>query len=273
MKLHHAARPGTGVLHEVNPEIAGWQYLSFKVVRLEAGQTLEGHTSGNEEMIVFLGGSARASAGGQNFEIAGRKSVFDGPPFELYMPPGTAYSVTATTDLEFSIGGAPAEGKFPVRLYGPSDYQVEMRGGANVARAVTHLTGPGIDVEKLFLFEVYTPSGNWSGFPPHRHDGRMGSSYLEETYYFKVTPTDGFGVFRVYTVDTDLDEVVVTRDGDLVIVPEGYHPGSTAPGSNLYFLNYLAGKTREYTVVNDPAFDWVKDNWAGNPLQLPFKVG
>ena len=272
MKLHFPAKSGTGVLHEVNPHIAGWQYLSFKVVRLEAGQTFQGNTNGNEEMIVFLSGSAQVTAGGQDFQIAGRKSVFDGLPHELYLPPGTAYSVTATTDLEFSTGGAPATGKFPIRLYGPKDFTVEMRGGANVSRAVTHLTGAGIDVERLFMFEVYTPSGNWSGFPPHRHDGRMGSSYLEETYYFKVTPTDGFGVFRVYTGDTDLDEVMVTRDGDLVIVPEGYHPGSTAPGSNLYFLNYLAGKTREYTVVNDPAFDWVAGDWAGKPLPLPFKA-
>ena len=194
MRLHHRSRPGFGVLHEITPDIAGWQFLSFKVVALETGRTHHGSTLGNEEMIVFLSGSASVSAGGQDFEIAGRTSVFDGLPFELYLPPGTVYSVTATTNLEFSVGGAPAEGKFPIRLYGPKDYTVEMRGGANVTRAVTHLTGPGVDVEKLFMFEVYTPSGNWSGFPPHRHDGRMGSSYLEETYYFKVTPSDGFGV-------------------------------------------------------------------------------
>lgn len=272
MRLHYRSRPGFGLLHEVNPHIANWRFLSFKVVALEARQTHHGDTLGNEEMIVFLSGSARVVAGGQDSEITGRKSVFDGLPYQVYLPPGTVYSVTATTDLEFSVGGAPAEGKFPIRLYGPTDLTVEMRGGANVTRAVTHLTGPGVDVEKLFMFEVYTPSGNWSGFPPHRHDGRMGSSYLEETYYFKVTPTDGFGVFRVYTGDTDLDEVMVTRDGDLVIVPEGYHPGSTAPGSNVYFLNYLAGETREYTVVNDPAFDWVAGDWAGKPITLPFKA-
>lgn len=269
MNLLQKPNQNSQTIHEVTPQSANWDHLSFKVVRLDPGETFSANSNACEEMIVFISGHARVSAGGQDFVIEGRSSVFEGLPYELYVPPRTAYTVAAISSLEFSVGGAPAEGKFPVRLYSPSDFQTEMRGGANVARQIVHLTGPGIDVEKLWMFEVYSPSGNWSGFPPHRHDGRMGSSYLEETYYFKITPTDGFGVFRVYTGDTDLDEVMITRDSDLVLVPEGYHPGTTAPGSNLYFLNYLAGPTRDYTVVNDPAYDWVKDDWNGNALELP----
>jgi 5-deoxy-glucuronate isomerase len=145
-----------------------------------------------------------------------------------------------------------------------------MRGGLRDP-ALTHLLARR--GERLFVFEVYTPSGNWSGFPPHRHDGRMGSSALEETYYFRVSPPEGFGSIRVYTGDTGLDELMLVRDRDLVLVPEGYHPTNAAPGSNLYFLNFLAGSGTAYTVVNDPAFDWVKDDWTGRALPLPLGRG
>jgi 5-deoxy-glucuronate isomerase len=269
MKLHQKPNSSSQIMHEVTPANTGWDHLSFKVVRLKAGESYSGNSGACEEMIVFISGHARASAGDQTFDIHGRASVFEGLPYELYLPPRTAYTITAGSSLEFSVGGAPAEGKYPICLYTPNDFQTEMRGGANVSRQVVHLTGANINVEKLFMFEVYSPSGNWSGFPPHRHDGREGSSYLEETYYFKMQPTDGFGVFRIYTKDTDLDEVMITRDSDLILVPEGYHPGTTAPGTNQYFLNYLAGPTREYTIVNDPDYDWVKDDWTGKALKLP----
>jgi 5-deoxy-glucuronate isomerase len=271
MKLHQKANRNSSILHEVTPENTGWQHLSFKVLKLEAGGSYSGDSKNCEELIVFLSGTARAVVGDQDFEILGRDSVFAGLPTSLYLPPHSSYTITAISDLVFSIGGAPAIGLYPVRLYQPHEFQTEMRGGANVTRQIVHLSLEPVLTEKLFVFEVYSPSGNWSGFPPHRHDGREGSSYLEETYYFKVTPENGFGVFRIYTKDTDLDEIMVTRDSDLVLVPEGYHPGSTAPGTNLYFLNYLAGPTREYTVKNDPDFDWVKDNWTGNALELPIK--
>jgi 5-deoxy-glucuronate isomerase len=267
MKLHH--RPSSGVFeHGITPETVGWKHLHFQVLNLEASQTHSSHTNGWEQLLVVLGGSCTVQAAGQTFILQGRKTVFDGLPYAVYMPPGTMFSVEATANLSIALGGAPATGTCPLRLLEPKDYRVEMRGGANVSRQVTHVIAPPL-CEKLFVFEVYTPSGNWAGFPPHRHDGRMGSSYLEETYYFKVLPQNGFGSMRVYTVDTELDEFMLVQDGDLVLVPEGYHPTNTAPGSNLYFLNFLAGPGTDYTVVNDPAFDWVKDNWTGNPITLP----
>ena len=271
MKLHHSANRNSSILHEVTPENTGWEHLSFKVLKLEVGESYSGDSKACEELIVFLSGAARATVGAEEFEITGRENVFAGLPITLYLPPNSSYTVTAISPLEFSVGGAPATGLYPVRLYLPNEFQTEMRGGANVTRQIVHLSLEPVLTEKLFVFEVYSPSGNWSGFPPHRHDGREGSSNLEETYYFKITPENGFGVFRVYTKDTDLDEVMITRDSDLVLVPEGYHPGTTAPGSNLYFLNYLAGSTREYIVKNDPDYDWVKDDWTGNALELPMK--
>ena len=271
MKLHHTANRNSSILHEVTPENTGWEHLSFKVLKLEVGESYTADSKDCEELIVFVSGAARASVGDEVFEIAGRENVFAGLPTALYLPPQSSYTITAISPLEFSVGGAPATGLYPVRLYLPNEFQTEMRGGANVTRQIVHLSLEPVLTEKLFVFEVYSPSGNWSGFPPHRHDGREGSSYLEETYYFKITPENGFGVFRVYSKDTDLDEVMITRDSDLVLVPEGYHPGTTAPGSNLYFLNYLAGPTREYIVKNDPDYDWVKDDWTGNALELPMK--
>ena len=271
MKLHHTANRNSSILHEVTPENTGWEHLSFKVLKLEVGESYSGDSKACEELIVFLSGAARATVGAEEFEITGRENVFAGLPITLYLPPNSSYTITAISPLEFSVGGAPATGLYPVRLYLPNEFQTEMRGGANVTRQIVHLSLEPVLTEKLFVFEVYSPSGNWSGFPPHRHDGREGSSYLEETYYFKIEPENGFGVFRVYTKDTDLDEVMITRDSDLVLVPEGYHPGTTAPGSNLYFLNYLAGSTRDYIVKNDPDYDWVKDDWTGNALELPMK--
>jgi 5-deoxy-glucuronate isomerase len=264
-------QPAGGRLqHDLSPAAAGWQYLSFRVLHLPSGEAYAGETGGDEVLAVFTSGRATVRAAGQTFPV-GHDDVFTGPSHSLYMPPGTSYEIVAETEAEIALGGAPAEGRYPLRLFSPSDYRVELRGEANVARQVVHTLAPAVHGERLFVFEVYSPSGNWSGFPPHRHDGRMGSSVLEETYYFRISPPEGFGSMRVYTGDTDLDEFMLVRDRDLVLVPEGYHPTSTAPGSNMYFLNFLAGPSAEYRTVNDPAYDWVKDDWSGRALKLPLR--
>ncbi|HWG85728.1 MAG TPA: 5-deoxy-glucuronate isomerase [Deinococcales bacterium] len=268
MKLHHRPRDGRDE-HAVTPRSAGWRHLSFRVARLNAGESLEGDTGGDETLVVFLGGKASVTAGSESYRVEGRRDVFAGLPHSLYLPPGTSYELRAETDLEVALGGAPAKGRCPQRLLTPGDYRRELRGERNVQRQVVHVLSPQVHGEHLFVFEVYSPSGNWSGFPPHRHDGRMGSTYLEETYYFRIAPPEGFGSIRVYTGDTDLDEMMVVKDRDLVLVPEGYHPTSTAPGSNMYFLNFLAGPGSDYKIVNDPAFDWVGQDWAGGALKLP----
>ncbi len=265
-------RPTPGrIQHQVTPQSANWQHLSFAVQRLKAGETLAGNSLDQEILFTFLSGSAKLVAGKEQFEFVGRSNVFSALPHALYVPPESDYSIVASTDCEIAFGAAPAQGLCPIKFFAPTDFKLEARGGANVSRHITHLIAPP-DCEKLFVFEVYTPSGNWSGFPPHRHDGRMGSSYLEETYYFKVQPENGFGSMRVYTGDTDLDEFMLVQHNDLILVPEGYHPSNAAPGSNLYFLNYLAGPNNDYTVINDPAFDWLKNDWTGKPLVLPLKT-
>jgi 5-deoxy-glucuronate isomerase len=171
-----------GKLVEVSPASVGWKYLSFQAVALPAGYTQQGSSEGRELALVPLSGELQVRVGAQVFGLK-RKDVFSELPSVLYLPPQTEYALQALTDAEFALGGAPAEGHYPVRLFGPEEIRVEMRGGANATRQVSHILGPHLPAERLLLYEVYTPSGFWSGWPPHRHDGRMGSLYIEETYY------------------------------------------------------------------------------------------
>ena len=144
-----------------------------------------------------------------------------------------------------------------------------MRGGANASRGVTATLDPSLETERLIAYEILTPSGNWSSFPPHRHDGRFGTTYHEESYYYRLTPGDGFAIQRLYTRDTDLDVSIAAADGDLVLVHEGYHTVATAPGTNAYYLNFLAGDTKPVVQLNDPAYAWVADDWTGRPIAIP----
>ena len=134
---------------------------------------------------------------------------------------------------------------------------------------MTATLDPTFESERLIAYEILTPSGNWSSFPPHRHDGRFGTTYHEETYYYRLSPGDGFALQRIYTRDTDLDVSIAAADGDLVLVHEGYHTVATAPGTNAYYLNFLAGDTKPVTQLNDPAYAWIVDDWAGRPIAIP----
>ena len=128
---------------------------------------------------------------------------------------------------------------------------------------------PTFDSERLIAYEILTPSGNWSSFPPHRHDGREGTTYHEESYYYRLSPADGFAIQRIYTRDTELDVSIAVADGDLVLVHEGYHTVAVAPGTNAYYLNFLAGDTKPVVQLNDPAYAWIVDDWTGKPIAIP----
>ena len=264
---HVRPGPGPGTLLEITPESAGWQYLSFRVLSLAPGETFQAETGGHEIAIVPLSGSGSFSFAGQTHAIA-RKDVFTEKPHVAYLPPSTAYSIGATGLFEVAIGSAPASGRHPARLFSPSELPSFVRGGANVRRGVTCTVDPTFPSERLIAYEILTPSGNWSSFPPHRHDGRFGTSYHEETYYYRLAPSDGFAIQRLYTRDTDLDVAIVAGHGDLVLVHEGYHTVATAPGTNAYYLNFLAGDTKPVTQLNDPAYAWVADDWGGRPISL-----
>lgn len=273
MNAHLKSNFNATVRLDITPASAGWRYLSFKVIALKPGETYSLETGGSEVALTPLAGKADVQVSGQPFALS-RSSVFTELAQVLYVPPGKSVTISATTTFECAIGGAPAEGKYPARLFLSHEMKRELRGGTGAAqRQVHHLLAHPMPAERLILYDGYLPGGMWAGIPPHCHDGYMDSPYLEETYYYCITPPEGFGFHRNYRCDTDLDQVFTVRNGDVVLIGEGFHPITAAPGSNIYFLNYLAGdlydESRGTPPYNDPQYDWIKQNWGGNAWQLP----
>ncbi|RMF01683.1 MAG: 5-deoxy-glucuronate isomerase, partial [Chloroflexi bacterium] len=222
--MNHLLKPTADetVVLNVTPASAGWDYLSFQVAALKAGQTFTISTQNNEMALVPLRGRGVCNVDGQQFDLT-RRGVFTDLPHVLYAPPGTTIRVEAAADFEFAVGGAPAAGKYPLRLFTPADMKREVRGGDAATRQVHHILAPPLPAERLILYEVYVPGGRWSGWPPHCHDAYHGAPYLEETYYFRFDPADGFAMHRNYRVDTNFDEIFAVRDGELVLVTQGFH--------------------------------------------------
>jgi 5-deoxy-glucuronate isomerase len=265
---HLASRSGPGPVLDITPESVGWRYITSSVVALEAGQRHDGDTGPNEVAIVPLAGTATFEFAGQTHTVS-RRDVFTDLPHVAYLPPRTPYAISATDAFEFATGGVPAEGLHPARLITPAELPTTVRGGANVSRGVTGTLDLSLPAERLLAFEIVTPSGNWSSFPPHRHDGTNGSSYQEETYYFRHQPHDGFALMRIYSPESGLDVSYAARDGDLILVHEGYHTVASAPGTNAYYLNFMGGPVRAVTQYLDPAFSWVAEDWEGQPVTIP----
>ncbi len=272
MTHHLSPGRGTGVVLDVTPITAGWDYLSFSVVRLDVGDVHREERAGQEVAVVPLRGRVEAQVDGVAHELS-RASVFEELPHVLYVPPGGRLEITATTEAEVAIGGAPAEGRYEARRFAPDEMKVEIRGGGGAVRQVNHILAAPLPAERLILYEVYVPRGSWSGWPPHCHDGFDGSPYLEEIYYFRTDPADGFAIHRNWRVDEPFDETFVAADGDLVLVTKGYHSSAAAPGSHVYFLNYLAGELVDGERVTPPcfhpAYTWIEEDWDRDAWELP----
>lgn len=252
----------------VNPETAGWRYTSLWTYALPAGDDVLTNTDDREVVIVPLRGKGMVTTPAGAFRLD-RTSVFEQLPRVLYLPPKTRFVLAADSDFEVALGAAPAEGKLPVRLFEPQEMKIEIRGEANARRQITHILAPPLPAERLVMFEVYTPSGNWSSWPPHCHDGRLGSPEMEEVYYYRIRPREGFAIQRIYTGGEEPDELMMPRHGDAVIVPGGHHPVVAAPGSNVYYLNVLAGPQRSTAVADDPHYKWMREDWTGKAMKLP----
>ncbi len=258
---------------DVSPETAGWQFLSFSVIELPPGGSHRSELSNRETAVVPLRGGAKVTVGDIETEMS-RTDVFDQMPSVAYAPPGTPIEITAGDErFEFAIGSAPAEGLHPARVFEPSEMKSEVRGGGAARRQVNHVLAPPLPAERLILYEVYVPRGSWSGWPPHCHDGYDGSPYLEETYYFRLDPPTGFAMHRNWRVDEDFDEVLLAADGDVALVTKGYHSTASAPGSHMFFLNYLAGELIDGERVTPPCFHqdhtWIEDDWDAFGWELP----
>jgi 5-deoxy-glucuronate isomerase len=249
-----------GIVVQVTPESAGWEYVGFEVLKLGAGRTAERRAGGEEVCLVPLSGRCAISTDREEWtNVGGRESVFDGAPHALYLPPGTEYRIEATTDLEIAVCSAPARRGAEPLLVQPEDIEVEIRGEGNMERRIHPILMEDRPAERLLVVEVLTPNGHWSSYPPHKHDREdpPNERYLEETYYHKVRPEQGFSVQRVYTEDRSLDETLTFQDGDVVLVPRGYHVVSAPPGYDLYYLNVMAGPVREWKIKNDPDHEWL----------------
>ncbi len=264
--LHSSALtfPSTGV--DIGPEEAGWTYVSLRTIRIAAGTTFS-YASGHDEVcLVPLQGSASVECGGERWEISRPGNVFDGKPTALYLPIESSVDIIAIVDCEIAITGSRATKSFPARLIEPDDIDVEIRGAGNAARQINHIIKPESPADTLLVVEVFTPSGNWSSFPPHKHDvsNMPAESDLEEIYYYRIDPPDGFGLQRLYTADGSFDHAWVIKDGDLLLVPEGYHAFAVAHGYTGYYLNILAGDETVRTMQpsDDPAYAWVRETWS-----------
>jgi 5-deoxy-glucuronate isomerase len=241
----------------VTPERAGWRYLSFRV---ETGSFI-GQTGDEEICLVALAGSSLVDVDGESWELGRRANVFAGMPSALYLPRETAYKVEG--DAELAVCGALCERRREPVFIAPEEVEIEVRGAGNATRQINHIVKPEFPAERLLVVEVFTPSGNWSSYPPHKHDEERPPEevILEETYYYRAEHPEAFAVQRLYSPRHELDLTVTVRDGDLMLVPYGYHTTCAAHGYDLYYLNALAGDRRSMAASDDPQLAWIRAAW------------
>ena len=255
------AAPTGSLISEVTPESAGWSYVGFALHRLGAGATLAAETGAREVCLTLVSGKARLEIDGKDFgEIGQRMSPFDGPPWAAYVPAGSHYRLTATTPLEAGVGSAPGAPGFSAKVIPPGTHPQIVRGkGANTRYVTNILPEDDGSAHALLVVEVITPGGNTSSYPPHKHDtdNFPFETYLEETYYHRFNPPQGFAFQRVYTDDRSLDESILIENGDVVMAPKGYHPVATVHGYDSYYLNVMAGPKRIWKFHNDPQHEWL----------------
>jgi 5-deoxy-glucuronate isomerase len=260
--VRHPAAPGPdGTILAVTPESAGWDYVGFEILALAGGATGARDTGERELCAVVISGTVNVlSSHGEWGDVGGRPDPWAGPPDAAYLPPRTAVEIEAAAGAaEVALCWAPApRGGAAARLLAGGESEVETRGHGSLERYICPILMDDREAESLLVCEVITPAGNWSSYPPHKHDrdDPPHETSLEETYYHRISPSRGFGLQRVYTDDRSLDESVAFGDRDCVLVPRGYHTVSAAPGYELYYLNVMAGPTRQWAVSNDPDHEW-----------------
>jgi 5-deoxy-glucuronate isomerase len=251
-----------GPVH-VTPETAGWSYVGFEVERLARGDVLRRQTNGRELCLVMLSGTAEIKDSDVQWsEVGSRKSVFDGLPDAVYIPPAHDLAIAAQSEkCEVALCWAPAKKGAAPALIRSTDIRPFRRGSGRTERTIHNILMEDRPAESLLVTEVLTPAGNWSSYPPHKHDtdDPPHEAYLEETYYHRMARPNGFAVQLVYTDDRSLDEAIQLRDGDVVLVPRGYHPVAAGPGYDLYYLNVMAGPRRQWLVRTDAAHRWQLD--------------
>lgn len=266
----------------ITSQEVGWEYLNFMARTIEPGQKWTGDTGENEYMFVLLGGNFLAETSAGTWKSTnGRKDVFSGLPHGLYLPPHTKFEISpAGNFLDMACGWCKADQIHPAHFVTPDDVvamEIEHRGGDNASRQINRLLPPGAAASKLVCVEVYTPSGNWSSFPAHKHDSRkidsvtgaLTEACLEEIYFYKIDKPQGFAIQKVYTDDRSLNELAEAHHNDVVLIPKGYHPVVAGHGYNVYYLNFLAGSDQSLKSSDDPDHKWIYGTWKGMDARVP----
>jgi 5-deoxy-glucuronate isomerase len=283
--VHPGNATDPDVIVEVTPANAGWETINFQARRLAAGNAWAFESGANELAIVLLGGVVDVTSSRGAWQgVGGRANVFAGLPHALYLPPHTDFTVCAVTDCEFAVTWVASEVDHAPVLVTPANVPIEIRGGGHATRQINQIMPPGFACERLVVVEVYTPGGNWSSYPPHKHDvhvvdaaGKLVQADLDETYYYKIDRPEGYALQRVYTdaesplhkAGYPIDAAVIARNDDVVLIPEGYHPVSSPVGYTTYYLNVLAGSAQSLTAVDDPEFAWVKGTFQSIDPRVP----
>ena len=266
------------IYQRVTPESAKWEYLSFEARQMKSDTVWEHSTEDNEMVIVLLGGNFKVISNRGEWETKnGRKDVFSGIAHTLYLPPNSTFELTATSEvLDIAYGWCKSDDDFPAKFVTPEETQVVIFGGDNATRQFNDLVPPGFGCSKIVSREVYTPSGNWSSFPAHKHDerilddkGNVLEPIQEETYFYKFQKPGAYAIQQVYTKDKSLDEIVRAKHNDVVLIPKGFHPVVAEHGFHCYYLNFLAGTDQCLANTTDPDHEWIYDSWATQDKRLP----
>jgi len=263
----------SGTLVTLTPRRAGWEYVGFAVRQLAKGEAWSGSTGKDEVCLVLLGGLASVTWPGQRkaARLGPRRDVFSEYPHAVYLPPGITFEVRAQRFTEMAECRSPSSKRFPARVIRPADCGFEVRGGGNATRQIIDILPPAAEADRLLVCEVLTPAGNWSSYPPHKHDRHQPpiEADLEETYYYRFRRSDGYGVQRLYTAEDREEQVLRVVHGDLVLVREGYHPFVASPGVDAYYLNTLAGSFRSMAATDDPRYAYLRANWPPPDPRVP----
>lgn len=262
---------GSTPTQDITPESAGWDYVGFKAYELNPSQSLKFEASDIETCVVIISGKATVQTDSKLFEeIGDRMSPFERKkPYAVYIANNEAYTIKSHTDLEIAICTAPGKGSHETRLIAPDDIDAEHRGAGANQRYVHNILPDYKEADSLLVVEVYTDEGCTSSYPSHKHDEATETeTYLEETYYHRLNPSQGFCLQRVYTDDRTLDESMAVYNKDVVKAPKGYHPVATIAGYDSYYLNVMAGPTRKWLFTWEADHNWVNsDEYAKKHLK------
>jgi len=272
-----------GVYQSITAEKSKWKWLNFEARLMKKGEKWSFETGENEMVIVLLGGNFKVESNKGKWEtLNGRKDVFSGVAHTLYLPINTNFTLTAVSEmLDIGYGWCQAENEYEPKLLLPENTPMVIFGGDNATRQFNDLVPPGFGCSRIVSREVYTPSGNWSSFPAHKHDtrildnsGNLIEPQQDETYFYKFQKPEAYAIQQIYTKDEDnpaepLDEIYKVKNNEVVLIPRGYHPVVAAHGYHCYYLNFLAGTDQSLNNTPDSDHEWIYTSWKGKDERLP----